>query len=77
MTDGQSGSWEGFFKLARDIRAAFRVTQMSVNGDAADVVVDGSLSYTNTDLHRQETQPAGFRAQLQRQGEAWVIAVVH
>jgi len=70
----KAGSWQDFFKLARDIHVTFTVTDIDVNGDNAQVVVDGSLTYTNTDLHRQETVPAGFRARLQQQGDRWVIA---
>jgi hypothetical protein len=76
LTSSEASSWQGFFKLARDVHASYTPSQIDVNGDQAQVVVDGSLVYYNTDQHRQETLEGGFRARLERQGDHWIITQV-
>jgi serine/threonine protein kinase len=73
LNSSEADGWQAFFKIAKDIQATYAPTQIDVNGDEAQVVVDGSLAYYNTDQHRQESITAGFRARLERQAGRWVI----
>jgi hypothetical protein len=76
ITRRQQDTWQGFFGIARDVKADVRATDIQVSGDHAETPVTGTLSYQNTNTRRGESLPLNFHAQLQRQGSGWIITAV-
>jgi hypothetical protein len=74
LTDPQAESWVGFFKLAKGIKAEYRVTNLQHTEDAATVSVQGVLHFT-VDGQKQD-QPSNYRATFSRSGGAWHITAI-
>jgi serine/threonine protein kinase len=74
MTTQQEQTWRDFFKNAKNLKVALRVTNKTPSGDSADADVDATFQFVLQG--KAQTQPLHFHATLARSGAAWRITAI-
>jgi hypothetical protein len=72
----QAREWEEFFRGVTDIQVELQVTELRVQGDAAEAGLAGVYVFTNPSTHRIQREPVSFRASVRREGGRWRIAAL-
>ena len=75
MTADQRRAFEDFFRSTRSLRAALTVSDLQVDGTAAEARLTGTYEYVTT-AGATERQPVSFRATLQHDAGAWKLVAV-
>jgi hypothetical protein len=72
----QAREWEEFFQRVNEVQVELQVTDLKVNGDAAEAGLSGVYVFANPSTHRTQHEPVSFRATLRREGGRWRIAAL-
>lgn len=75
ITTQQQDNFQQFFDATQSLRVTFRISQLTLAGDAADVRVTGTYEY-RTARGRTELQPVSFSASLRRSSDGWRLLSV-
>ena len=76
MSAAQQRGWEQFFGAVRDVKAALSLSQLEVQGSAAEAQAAGSYTYLNTSTRRIEQRPVSFHVGFRRDAGGWRIAEI-
>jgi eukaryotic-like serine/threonine-protein kinase len=75
MTDAQRSAFEGFFRDTRSLDASLTVSDLQVNGSAAEARLSGTYEFV-TSSGTPERRPVSFRASLVRENGVWKLMMV-
>ncbi len=74
LSQMQSREWEDFFGGVGAIEVELGVTDLAVQGEAAEAKLAGVYVFDNPSTNRPQRESVAFQAQLRREGNQWRIA---
>jgi len=76
MNVRQEEGMRRLFQRAQDLRVTLELTEVRLQGDAAEARVKGDYAYTSPTTHVTEHQPVFHRVAFERGPQGWILTAI-